>query len=398
MTDEIQTNEVPIQDHGTQAPNPAEKTTPGSERSSIDDALNKAFEEQGVKPDIDDPTPKPKEPKAEAKEKTEPKAKAEPKEQESPSRERAEDGKFKPREPKDPETEEPSEPKSEDVGAEQDGEDKTRSSEGRNIDTPPARFLPRAKEKWGTVDPDVRGEVYRALDTMQKGLDESEGDRQFRKELKDFEAMAAQHGTTVRGALENYTRIDQQLRNDPAAGVESILRSIGLTPQQYAQFVLGQAQQQQQNPQAAQTQQLQQQIAHLTQTVQQLTQGSQREREAARVAEVERMVIEPFKASHPRYDELEADIVFFLNSDKIPSTLNEHQRLETAYDMAERINPAPSFAKGPLNTAQAAPLTQAGNKSVSGSPSSGIPTSKPKKKGEHVSIDDALERAFQKVS
>lgn len=397
MADEIQTNEVPIEPKGPEAPNPAEKTTPGSEHSSIDDALAKAFEEQGVKAEDETPKPKakeepkPKEPKE--AEKPDPKAKVDPKAEEAKAEHaRREDGKFAAKEP----TESPGD-ESGDKGTGQEGGDNARPSEGRNIDTPPARFLPRAKEKWASADPDVRSEVYRAFEEMQKGLDESKQDREFRKEIREFEEMAKQHGTTVPNALRQYTAIDRQLKEDPAGAVERILGTIGLSPQQYAQYIMGQAQQQAANPQTAQTNQITQTVQQLQQELAAIRQRDQQREAEERENAVINKIIDPFKAEHPRYEELEGDIAFFLNSGKIPSTLSERERLETAYDMAERINPAPSFAKGPLNPALAAPLTQAGDKSVSGSPSSGIPTNKPKKKGEHVSIDDALERAFQRA-
>ncbi len=391
MTNEIPTTDIPIETRGSDAPNPAEKTVPGSEPKSIDDALAKAFKDQGV----DEASPKPKEakePQAEVKEKAEPKQRG--KEDETrPSRERSEDGKFASR------TQESSPEKAEDVGAEREGEDKPRSSEGRNVDQPPARFLPRAKEKWPNVDPDVKGEVYRAFDEMQKGLEEYKEDREFRKAIKPYEDMAKQYGTSVPNYLENTLRINQHLSQDLVGGLDVIARQYGYTLEQVAQHITQQAQVQQQNPHLAHTQRLEQQVAQLTQQIQQMGQmTAQQQQEAQRASAyqaVEQNVILPFKQSHPRYDELQDDIAFFLNSDRIPSTLSAQQRLEEAYFLAERLNPAPN-AKGPLTPAVAAPLTQAGNKSVSGSPSPGIPTSKPKKKGEHVSIDDALERALQR--
>lgn len=300
-----------------------------------------------------------------------------------PQRERADDGKFR--------SNEPSEPNSEEAGKEEKiGGNEVRSSEGRDTKSPPPNFLPRAKERWGTVDPSVQEEVYRALDNFEKGKAEYEEDRNFRKGMREFERMATEAGTTVPDALRNYTNIDRQLREDPAAGVARILQSIGLTPQQYAQFVLGQAQQQQQNPQFAEQQRLQSQIQQLTQTVQQLTHGNQQDREQARVAEVERSIIEPFRSAHPRYGELEADIAFFLTSGKIPSTLNEQKRLEVAYDMAERINPAPYAETERVNTApQGRTVNPAGQKSIKGSPGSADTQRGPGK----VSTRDAIKAA-----
>lgn len=309
--------------------------------------------------------PKAAEPKA-AEPKPEAKAEAVPKAEQP-----RENGKFAPANPE----QQPSSASTAEVkGTGQDGDIATRPSEGRGHDVPPARFLPRAKEQWANVPDDVKGEVHRALENAEKGMAEYRESHEFRKELRDFEQMAKASGTTVKQAIENYVAIDQQLRQNPVAALERILQSVGITPQQYAQHVLGQAQQQQQNPNYAPMQQMQRQIEQMTQTIQQLTQGSQQDRESARLAEVQRTIIEPFKASHPRYEELQSDIYFFLNSDKIPSTLSEHQRLETAYDMAERINPAPlSAAQGRVTPALTPerPINPAGEKSIKGTPTPG---------------------------
>lgn len=356
------------------APEPKEASKPLSAREALEKAASE-IEKDGTK--IGTEEPKVEKPKAESKveEKTEEKPEEETKQG------RGEKGRFAAKETSDSTSEE--------NGTEQEGEKESRSSEGREDDKPPARFLPRAKEKWATVDPDVRGEVLRMQTEMEKGLQEHRESHEFRKELRQFEDMAKQAGTTVRAALENYTNIDSQLRNDPVNAVARILQSVGITPQQYAQHVMGQAQQQQQNPQSAETQRLQMQIQQLTQTVQQLTQGTQQDRESARLAEVERNIIAPFMAEHPRYQELESDIVFFLNSDKIPSTLPERQRLEVAYDMAERINPAPSMQ----NTSQTRPLNPAGAKSIKGSPSPGTSA----RKMDNLSSREAIEAAMSQI-
>lgn len=327
-------------------------------------ALEKAAQEQkidGAKPS----EPKAAEPKPET---AKPEVKAEvPAKAEQPR----DNGKFTTAQQEQPK---PSEGNPEAKGTGQDGDIANRPSEGRGHDVPPARFLPRAKEQWASVPEDVKGEVHRALENAEKGMAEYRESHEFRKELRDFEQMAKASGTTVKQAIENYVAIDQQLRQNPVAALERILQSVGITPQQYAQHVMGKAQQQQQNPNHAPMQQMQRQIEQMTQTIQQLTQGSQQDRESARLAEVQRTIIEPFKASHPRYEELQGDIYFFLNSDKIPSTLSEHQRLETAYDMAERINPAPFAApQGRVTPALTPerPINPAGEKSIKGTPTPG---------------------------
>jgi hypothetical protein len=144
-----------------------------------------------------------------------------------------------------------------------------------------------------------------------------------------------------------------------------------MTPVQYDQQVLGQYQQDQANPALAQTRALQNQVQQLTQQIQQMGQmTAQQQQETQRqqvVKSVEETIIAPFKQTHERYEELQPDIAFFLNSGKIPSNLSAQQRLEEAYYMAERINPAPS---SPRNAQR--PINPAGEKSIKGSLTNGM--------------------------
>lgn len=343
-----------------EAPEKREPAKPLSAR----EALAKAAEEtkfndaKAEKPVEKKPEPKPaqKEPEQKLSEETE-----------KADRVRAEDGKFQSNKTPEPSGDEP------EVAGKvaEEGGAETRSSEGRDTKSPPPGFLPRAREKWGSVDPDVQSEMYRALDNFEKGKAEYQEDREFRKSIKPYEDMAKQFGTSVPNYLENTLRINQHLSQDLVGGLDVIAKQYGYSIQQIAQHVLQQAQNQPQF--APEVSQMQQQINQLTQTIQQLTQGNVQDREAARHAEIMRTVIEPFKASHPRYAELEPDIAFFLNSGKIPSTMSERQRLEHAYDMAERINPG-AYQTTPerLEPApQTRPLNPAGKpKSIKGPPSS----------------------------
>lgn len=357
---------------------------------SLEDAVRQAAAETKENAEkADDPKPK-----VEAKEEKLKPVKEEVK-PEKATPERGENGKFTAKPKAEPELATAEKPV--DGGEGEQEPNAERPSEGRDVNRAPAHFLPRAKEKWGTVDADVRGEVYRTIENLEKGIEQGREDREFRKSIRTFEDMAKQAGTSVPAAIERYVAIDQELRNNPENALKQILQTVGLTPQQYAQHVMGQAQQQQQNPALAQTNALQQQVQALTQKIEQLTQGTQQDREAARLSEMERSVIAPFAAEHPRYAELQDDIVFFLNSGKVPSNLPERNRLEVAYDMAERINPTGrSAVSEPLNPAPNAqrPLNPAGTKSVKGSLSYGAEVPR---KSAKVSLDEALKLAARSV-
>jgi hypothetical protein len=348
---------------------------------SLDDAMKKAVEE------TKEPAKEEKAAKAEAKAK--------------PAPERGENGKFAPKAKAEPVAVEGAgeslEGRADKVDGDAEREQaRDRPSEGRDPTRPPAQFLPRAKEKWATVDPDIQGEVHRMRENYEKGIEAAREDREFRKSVRQYEEMATQAGTTLAGALENYVRIDRELRTNPENALKSILASINMTPESYAQHVMGQVQQRQQNPQAyaqsQQTQSLQQEIQALKSQLQQVTQMTQEQQEQARLEAVTQNVIAPFIEEHPRYHELEGDIAFFLNSGKIPSNLSERERLEAAYDMAERINPAGHASTEQLTAAQNAqrPKNPAGSKSVKGSPSYGasVPTRTTK-----LSLEESIRRA-----
>ena len=361
------------------APEPKAEPKPLSSREALEKAAAD-IEAKGGK--IGD---NPDDPKVEAK--------PEPKE----PKPRAEGGKFAKAEPvADEKTQEPPEAKADgDERTEQENsEPKDRSSEDRDIDKPPARFLPRAKEKWAEVDADVRGEVHRALQNAEKGLQEHRESHEFRKELREFEDMAKQHGTTVKAAITNYVAIDNLLKSDPVAGIERVLTSIGITPQQYAQHVLNAPQRAPADPNVSR---LEQQLQQVTQQLQQVTQTTQQSQQETTLRQVQESVIDPFRASlgdDDRYEELQDDIAFFLNSDKIPSTLSAQKRLAAAYDMAERINPVGQRQNtARLNTAPPErPINPAGAKSIKGAPNG---TSVPK--GANLNSRDAIEAAMRQI-
>jgi len=313
---------------------------------------------------------------------------------------RAEGGKFAKAEtaevkPEPTKQDEDADPEANAEGEETGQEDgtKDRSSEDRDIDKPPAQFLPRSKEKWSSVDPDIRSEVRRMEAEFQKGKELSQEDRQYRKDLREFDEMAKQHGTTVKDALRNYTAIDNLLKSDPLAGIERILQSVGITKEQYAHHVNNAPQQPPSDPKVSQ---LEQTVRQLQQQLQGVTQTTQQSQQEAQLQQVRDSIIEPFRASlgdDDRYEELEEDIAFFLNSDKIPSTLSAQKRLAAAYDMAERINPLGYSGQNterlrPANADR--PLKPAGAKSIKGAPNG---TSVPK--SANLSTKEAIDASMR---
>jgi len=269
-----------------------------------------------------------------------------------------------------------------------------------NQTPPPEKLLPTAKEKWANVPGEVKVDFARIVKEHEA---EVSGAREFIQPLVKYHQMAQQSGTSLPDALERYVGMEQALRNDPAQGfkqlldnmemdptqaIGQILKAYGVNPQALAQHIA-------QSPEAYMPQQPRQQpqtpedprIAQLQTALQQ--------QQAEHLRDT---VIEPFKASHPRYNELERDIAFFLQSDRIPSSLGHRERLEVAYDMAARINPASNYEAPEPQQDLATPPSRAvaqdlgGNKSVRGAPSSGVDTSNRAKR--KMSRGEAIEAAM----
>ncbi len=411
MSDEISTNpvestgvqQVPVESHDKQnEPNPVEKSTPTEpkpekvDKPDLDTAIKRAFEKSQAKTEADKAPVK--EPVKEAPKPVEtPEAKAE--------RLRNPDGKFVSREPKEPSasTAEPAD------GTGQDGKADARPSEGRDYTKPPARFLPRAQENWANVPNTVKEEIHRLETETQREIETHRAGATAWKELESFDQMAKQSGTTVKDALTNFVNINNLLRQNPVAGIERVLQSVGVTPQQYAQHVMGQqAQPQQPNGQAGAPRPSQQPDIgrivqqQVSQALQPIMQQFNEQKEQQTLSHVQNTIIAPFKneQGHERYDELEEHIAKFLNSGMIPSNLSERQKLEEAYWMADRLY-ASSFQAPRTQSAPASavPLVNpAGQKSITGSPTPGLSTTKAPSKEDAKDLDATLRRAYARAT
>lgn len=265
----------------------------------------------------------------------------------------------------------------------------------------PDILIPAAKEKWANVPGEVKGEIARI---MKEHDSEVSAAREFIQPLIKYHQMAQQTGTTVHEALERYVNMEQQLRHDPAQGFRALLQNMQMEPTEAIGQILRAFNV---NPQALAQHMAQNPQAYFTQAPKQ----AQQQPEDPRIAQLEQRlaqtqadhvratVIEPFKASHPRYAELEHHIASFLKSDMIPSSLGLYERLEVAYDMAARISPASSY-KAPEPTQDLAPSERAvasdlGGKSVRGAPSSGVDTSR--RGTRKMSRGEAIEAAMAEL-
>lgn len=285
--------------------------------------------------------------------------------------------------------------KTDQAGQDESAKDKPsdKPDEKERFREPPKRFLTKAKETWINTPNSVKAEVIRLERDYDELRTRATDNEQYRSGLKLFEDYAERNGVTLGQALEVYTGIDSLLKQNPVQAVADILGKIGMKPEQYAQIVLQNSPEYQARMMMPRMQQQNQQ-PQISPREQELQQRLNYER----TARVDAEVIAPFRAAHPRFDELQEVVARCLNSGMIPDNLAPYDRLEAAYDMAERLAPR-SASSAPAQTAQTIAQTanpRAGKSQVSGAPSSGQSTN-PVARGK-VSRREALRAAMDRAS
>lgn len=279
-----------------------------------------------------------------------------------------------------------------------------RKSEVRDRPEPPARFLPRAKELWRNTPNEVQSEVSRIVREHETEVQQYRESHQFREELKEYEELGKQHGVTVKQALENYVGIERKFAADPAEGFKQLFSNLQMQPQQAISHILRAfnvspkdvGRHMAEYPQAytAQQPQMPQQVQpqhnpEVDTLKQQIT--------AMQTQMAHQQYIEPFIQDHPRYHELEQDIAFFLQSGKIPANLSPAEKLEAAYDMAERINPSSNVSSfSPKQTSSESRVDEDfnGSKSIKSSPGNVLEVKEPDKK---MSMRELLEDELKRL-
>lgn len=304
------------------------RTLPSDEKPSLRDTISTVVKEDG-----------------EAKEKAAdaPATDENPKAEDAkPDKARDETGKFSQADKKNEPAPEPAK-----VEPQADKPAPQEKTEGKRYPEPPAKFLPDSREVWRNVPRSVQ----RDIDVMVR--DHEESTARFKEtteryeSIRQYDDLARQNGRELKDSLAKVHEIESAIQRNPIAGLNKILMEIGprkadgqpVSLMDVAQFIVSQgpqgyqqmvaeAQRPQQQQQDPRVQHLEQQLADVQ--TRHITEG----------------VIEPFKASHTRYAELQDDIALFLQSGKIPASLSPAEKLEAAYDMAERINP-PSHVTAP---------------------------------------------------
>jgi hypothetical protein len=299
-------------------------------------------------------------------------------------------------------------PEKDDAGSAQDKTAKEeRQSEGRKYPEPPARFLPKAKELWRNAPLVVQQEVERLTKEHEAEVSQHREASERYALVKEYDDLARQNGRQgVHESLAEVAKLERLMQSNPLAGVNQILMQAGprkadgqpISLYELAQYVV------QQGPQGYQNL-----MAQANRTQQQAQPQANQEVEALKqqLSDIQQQmvatqIIEPFAREHPRYHELSDHIAKFLNSGMIPSTLSPAQRLEAAYDMAERINPsshAPSRQEPQsdpdLEASSRVDTDLNGKKSVKGAPSSGVDITT-RKRGK-MSRNEAIDAAWSEL-
>jgi hypothetical protein len=372
-----------LQEHVEDPRAPEVKTEP---KPSLDDTL-KAEVEKAVKGEDKAEDPKaekaeadPKEPKPKA-EKPEPKAEEKDDTAEEPAEDKQDEAKAKPEDE-----------------AEAKAKPEPKASAYRD---PPNGFDDAAKKDWETTPESVRGAMNRRFQEMERGIHKYRQEAQQFEPIRKYAEMAKQHGTDLPTALQRYTNMEQQLRQNPMQGLQAVVANLGLTKpdgspvtlRDVAASVMGQTPDQAASRQEATINQLNNQIEELKQQIGGLSQHHEQQQEQQKVTAAQ-TEWETFKADHPRAKELEGAIAEALQMQNAEAYPSLTERLRHAYAVAEANNPSVAHTDPqPLAQTQT-PIRQpnpAGKKSVSGAGGESRTVRK-------TSSDEAIKKAIAKLN
>lgn len=293
-------------------------------------------------------------------------------------RQRDETGKFASREPK-PEPQKAEAPK-EPVAEPQ-------KAEGQ-FAQPPARLNAEAKAAWAQAPEALRAEVTRALSETEQGIAKYREGAENWSKLADFDRMAKQLGTDIPTALKNYVDADMKISADPVAGIRDVLKARGIDLMDFARHVANMDPDQVERGERESA--MQREIASLRQQLGQITGTIQQSQQSVMqrvMSEVEADVAQ-FRSQKPRFAELEPDIGRIITAGLVTGT-DRLTVLQQAYDMAERLKPAPQPPV--VNNPDPAAQTRKTDLSLASANAGSNPVaSRPRAR----STDEAVERAF----
>jgi hypothetical protein len=258
---------------------------------------------------------------------------------------------------------------------------------------PLKRMRDDAKKEWAKAPESVRRDVHRMHQEYSKAYQRYRGDHEVMNTLRPYHDLARSQGTTLPAALNNYTGIEHKLRQDPIAGLDTIVNNLNLrtsdgrriTLPDIAYHILNQSPEQHRLT-AAQNQQiaLQRQLQQVQQYQQALA------RQQAHMQYQQRFVhtrgaVDRFAEANPRLDEL---------GDLIERELRLGFDLPTAYQRANLLRPAKAGTPA-AQTRTPAPQTRSSDRSISGAPDGGSANGVARKKStdRRGSVISAMRRA-----
>jgi hypothetical protein len=311
-----------------------------------------------------------------------PEAKPAPEAEAKPERQRGPDGKFLPAEgTKGVKAGEVTKP----VTQEAKSSEKAPEKLNGHFAEPPTRFSPDAKTAWKDAPEPVRAEVHRAFREMEQGIQKYRDDATAFNDLRDYDALAKQHGTTIRQTMDQYIRLSQTLQSrDPMPAIQELLRHAGMTVQDLVGYVSGQQPEQASAGAAREIMELRNQVGQLQQQLQgelgQVKSTLQNQQAQGLLGEIQQ-----FASDKPRFDELSMEIA---------AQVRAGYNLDEAYVRAERLNPLAAAPFPPAAAQNGAPDPAAqprGSLSVTGAPAAG---SDPRNRGPSPTTRAALDKSF----
>jgi len=251
---------------------------------------------------------------------------------------------------------------------------------GKPHAVPPPRFSEDAKAAWHGVPESVQGEVHRAVRELESGLERYRASHHSWESVRQYDEIARHNGGSLQQSLAKVVQIEQAFARDPIDGFNRVCQHFGINMHSLAtQIASMRPEQFHAYQQQSQVEALQQQLWQMQQQHSQVIEGVTR-------AHINREVSE-FAKSHPRVDEL---------ANEIAAELRAGYDLATAYDRAVKLaGPAkPQSARD----AYGRPVNPAGQKQISGAPSSGTPSSSSSSKRNHSpTVSEAVRRAMSRV-
>jgi hypothetical protein len=278
---------------------------------------------------------------------------------------------------------------------------------------PPPGWSVKSKAEWDKLPVIIRADIAKREQEVSDGFKQYSG----MKELMPYVEMAQRSGTSLKAALDNYTGLENLLRQDVVKGVSQIAANMGTHPVELAQRIL-QAYGQQPSQQAAPDQSgaqpldpsiLQQYLNPLSQELNTLKQHitQQQQAEQARQQAAINSVLERFKSdpAHRYFENVEPLMSQLISSGLVQRTGDHMADLKSAYEAACYQNPEvrellinDKIAKDEAGRKErekvAAEKARQASRSITGSPSAAVRETDTGKRGS--SHDDAR-AAYQEI-